>query len=88
MHDRPQRRDDVTAQPLDDELVIADPLNGESFVLNQTGRLIWERCDGTHTIQDIAEELSSMHGISVEQAHADTTELVQSFSASNLLTTE
>ena len=54
-------------------------MTGESFILNQTGRLIWERCDGERTAGDIAAEIAALHRIPVERALADVTELLESF---------
>lgn len=85
MQARPRRRADVTCAVLDDELIVYDPLNGQSFILNQTGRLIWERCDGEHTIDDMAEETARIHGVPFEQSHADITELLESLDLGNLL---
>lgn len=85
MHTRPRRRADVTCAELDDELIVYDPLNGQSFILNQPGRLIWERCNGENTIDDIAEESARLHGVTVEQTRADIAELLESFDLGNLL---
>lgn len=82
---RPRLRADLSVFALDDDLVVYDPTNGESFILNPTGRLVWERCDGQRSHDDIANEIAALHGISGEQAFADVTELLASFQRSNLL---
>lgn len=81
---RPQARADLSVYPLDDDLVVYDPRTGESFILNPTGRLVWERCNGERTSEDIAGEIAVLHGISAEQAYADITELLESFQQANL----
>lgn len=85
---RPRIRADLSVFPLDDELVIYDPVTGESFVLNQTGRLVWERCDGERTDGEIASELAARHGIPTEQAFADVSDLLSTFRQTNLLSAE
>jgi PqqD family protein of HPr-rel-A system len=82
---RPQPRADLSVFPLDDELVVYDPTSGESFLLNQSGRLVWELCNGERTPDDIARELAALHGIPTEQASTDTTELLESFRQARLL---
>ena len=82
---KPQPRADLSVFQLDDELVVYDPRNGESYILNQTGRLVWERCDGKRMAAEIASEIAELHGISDEQASADTAELLATFKRANLL---
>jgi hypothetical protein len=85
---QPQTRADLSAYPLDDELVIYDPENGESYILNPTGRLVWERCDGRRTSSDIAREIAALHGVSAANALTHVTELIATFEQSNLLTND
>lgn len=80
----PRIRADLSAFPLDDELVIYDPRTGESFILNVTGRLVYERCDGERTEADIADEIAAIHGIPVQQALIDVNELLMSFREANM----
>lgn len=81
----PRTRASLSLFPLDDDLVIYDPLNGESYILNPTGRFVWEHCDGTRTPGEIASGLAERHGIPINQALADTRELLEAFGQSNLL---
>jgi hypothetical protein len=82
----PQTRADLSVYPLDDELVVYDPENGGSYILNPTGRLVWERCDGRRTSDDIAREIAALHGVPATRALAHVTELIAMFEESNLLT--
>lgn len=81
----PARRADLSVFPLDEDLVVYDPETGESFVLNQTGKLVWEQCNGEHCAEDIAAEIAAMFDIPAGQAIADVTELLNSFEQANLL---
>jgi hypothetical protein len=40
-------------------------------VLNDTGLLIWQACDGNHTVPQIAAEVSLNFDVSREKAHTD-----------------
>ena len=82
----PRTRPDLSVYPLDDELVIYDPENGESYILNATGRLVWERCDGRRTSSDIAREIAVLHCVSAAHALEHVTDLLAMFEESNLLT--
>jgi hypothetical protein len=76
---------DVTVFPLDDDLVIYHVRTGQSFVLNQTGRLIWSLCDGTRTMTELAEEVSSMCHITLDQAQTDVGELIRDLTQNGLI---
>jgi len=82
---RPQVRADLSTFVLDDELVVFDHVTGESFVLNATGRFIWEYCTGTNTVEEIAAAVATEHAIPLAQALDDTRELLDSLEQSGLL---
>lgn len=85
MIDRPQPHAILSVVPLDEELVIYNPVTGASFVLNETGRLVWERCNGERTRQEIAREIAALHDITLDHALDDVTELLMSFQEVNLI---
>ena len=43
---------------LGDEVMLYDAANEKIHVLNHTAYLIWNFCDGYHTIKDIEEEMN------------------------------
>jgi sensor domain CHASE-containing protein len=45
-------------------------MNG-MIVLNDTGKFVWERLDGSHTPEQIAEALTETYEVSLEDARAD-----------------
>jgi hypothetical protein len=56
--------EDVVAREIEGELIIVPLTSGigdledELFTLNETGRLIWEKLNGTQTLRQIAESLN------------------------------
>jgi len=50
-------------------------MNG-MIVLNDTGKFIWERLDGSHTPEQIAAALGQADEVSSEAATGDVTEFV------------
>lgn len=81
----PKPRPDVSSFALDDELVVYDPVTGESFILNQTGRLVWERCDGQHTSAMIADEIATLYSVSRTDTLNDVRDLLATFVSASLL---
>ena len=57
------KRTDILSQEIDDETVLFDPKNRNSYALNQIGRIIWQLCDGEHTPYEISEEISEALGV-------------------------
>ncbi|NLH99090.1 MAG: PqqD family protein [Chthonomonadales bacterium] len=50
-------------------------MNG-MIVLNDTGKFIWERLDGSHTPAQIAQALVDVYDVSLEDATADVESFV------------
>ena len=82
---RPIRQSDVSAFPLDDELVLYEPEAGSTFVLNPTASFIWSLCDGDRTLEEVAEELADRYGVSEQQALSDVAALLESLERAGFL---
>jgi hypothetical protein len=56
--------EDIVARDIEGELIIVPLVSGIGdsddvlFTLNETGRAIWDKLDGKHSLTDIVEELS------------------------------
>ena len=83
--DRPIPESDVTAYPLDDELVLYDARTTVAHVLNPSAAKIWELCDGSRTLPELAQALSLTYGLDPQRAETDVSELVGTMRASGLL---
>jgi hypothetical protein len=75
--DRPRQRTDVAAEPLEDKAVLLDLVSGEYHILNRTGQLVWELCDGTRSIEELADALVAAYGVDRDQAMADVRYVVE-----------
>lgn len=53
--------------------------------LSEVGALIWSRCDGRHTLDDIAAEIAATYEVSAQQASADVLEFVSGLVESRLV---
>lgn len=82
---RPTPHPEVSAFPLDDELVLFDGRTGEAHVLNRTGAHIWGLCDGTRTVAQVARGTASRFGVSFRQALGDTRELLGELAHADLI---
>jgi hypothetical protein len=62
MTNTPTRREDLVCRQLDEtETLLYDPETEALHVLNPTARLIWELCDGEHTVADMVAAMESQY---------------------------
>ncbi len=52
------RKSDLVVQESSDELLIYDLKTNEAFCLNETSAIVWQLCDGKHSIKEIATKMS------------------------------
>jgi hypothetical protein len=76
----------VSSYPLDDELVLYAPSDGQAYVLNHTAAYVWQLLDGTRTEMAVARELADTYGQDYDDVLNDVRELVRHLSAVGLLT--
>lgn len=75
--------DEVVAREIEGELIIVPltsgvgDMEGELFTLNETGRAIWDRLDGSRSLKDVAAELQEDYDTPVEEIENDVTGLAQ-----------
>ncbi len=85
MSERPRARSDVRCRMLDDGFVLIDPRNDMAHTLNVVASIIWDSCDGEHTLEQIAEELRTLQGSEGRDILGDVNEAVDSFRKAGLL---
>jgi len=78
----------VSSYPLDDELVLYTPSDGQAYVLNHTAARIWHLLDGTRTEVTVARELADTFGENYDDVLGDVRELVQHLRTVGLLAAE
>jgi len=59
---RPVRREGAAAVELDDNLALYDEVGQFLILLNTSAAAVWERCDGTTTLEEMVGELAEAHG--------------------------
>lgn len=78
----------VSSYPLDDELVLYTPTDGQAYVLNHTAARIWSLLDGTRTETAVAQELADTFGQTYDEVLGDVRELVGHLQSVGLLTAD
>lgn len=77
-----QVNSEVLVTELDGELVLMHPARSEMFSLNASGRLIWRALPQTQAA--LGELLAARYGLSLEQAGADVSAVLQALSERDL----
>lgn len=54
----PLRRKDLNVNSVAGELLMYDPTNDHAHVLNGAAAFVWEHCDGTQTVDEIARAMA------------------------------
>ena len=85
MKERPKKRGDIVSGDVDDETVIYDSRNHNVHHLNLLGSVIWDLCDGNHTVKDITKEIVDVLKADHVQVERDVTKMIGEFQGKGLL---
>lgn len=72
----PRRREGVLKQRASGTVILLDLDEGQYFALNEVGGRVWELCDGTRSVSEVASLLSLEYEVSPETLLADLVELL------------
>ncbi len=82
----PQARVDLRLMDLGAELMLCDDGKKLVHILNSTARRIWDLCDGTHGVDEIAAEISAMFpGVAQERVLADVRAALRDLEAKGVI---
>ena len=68
---------DIISRRIGDNIVVIKDNGRSTHVLNKTAAFIWEMCDGTYGIDEIAAHLNECFDVSLEEARADVSEIIE-----------
>jgi PqqD family protein of HPr-rel-A system len=79
-------RDDITATPVGDGLVLLDRRSGRYWQLNATGTAILRALLDGAALMEAAQELARRSAVGIEQATADAAALLRQLRTARLVT--
>jgi len=82
---RPSTRPDLQYRELEDGGVVYDTNAERIHTLNLSAAYVWNCCDGSHALSDIATELHQQSNVSPEQALQDVSDVLAYFQREGLL---
>jgi coenzyme PQQ biosynthesis protein PqqD len=72
----PRRGEHIVARRGDDAVILLDPDSGHYYTLDDVGGRIWELCDGSRSVDEIADLLAAEYDAPAERIRADVIELL------------
>ena len=83
---RPTLRQDIEFRVLDDMSSVAvDPESGQAHALTPVATAIFERCDGTMTVEEISGEIVEIFDCAAGQAEKDVVAFLDDLAARELV---
>ncbi|MCZ6651504.1 MAG: PqqD family protein [Planctomycetota bacterium] len=83
---RPRKMDHLIQHGMDDEVLVYDPVVDRTHRLNVSAALIWELCDGTRSLEDIARVLTEQFEVEFDTALQDARTVLEQLKEEQLLT--
>ncbi len=81
---RPRRKPNIISRQ-DEERLLCNTENGDIKVLNSTGALMWDLCDGEHAMGDILDEITKKFKVKKEVAETDLKEFLEALEKLNFI---
>ncbi len=85
---RPRRRNHLIARGLDGETLLYDPVARRTHRLNPAAAVLWQTCDGRHSVDQLAAELTRHFEVAFEVALRDVRTALRQLEQENLLAAE
>ncbi|TGO02859.1 hypothetical protein PN36_17920 [Candidatus Thiomargarita nelsonii] len=82
----PLKKEDIVLRDIGDETVLYNPQTKAIHVLNKTSSMVWESCDGKHSLEMIEKKIRDKFEVSSAQdVKEDIIESLNKFSELGLI---
>jgi len=85
LQSRPRKAQDIMFQSMPPDTILLNLNNGYYYSTNPVGAAVWERCDGTRSVGEIADALSALFDAPKEDIERDVLQFVRDMSEEKLL---
>jgi hypothetical protein len=82
------RSSNPIAEPVDDELVMADIDAGKYYGLNNIARAIWQNLEHQITVEDLCNRLCEKYEVTTEQCSAEVLAFLKDMETRGLISVE
>ena len=85
---KPVRSAEIIVKEVGSETLLYSNHAGAIHILNPTAELIWQLCDGNHTLEDMKREIASSFSVDAEHdTMKDIKQTLETFNKKKLLET-
>jgi hypothetical protein len=81
-----ERNPRILVQHVSEQTVLLHPIDGRYFALDDVGSRVWELCDGSLTVAEIAARIHEEFDAPIGVIESDVLELVREFCDEELVT--
>ncbi|MEW5804174.1 MAG: PqqD family protein [bacterium] len=84
----PCRKDSLMLRDLDEETILYDPDTRQIHILNKTAFLVWQLCDGMHSIADMTAAITRTCSLTqgeIDRIEHDVRSIVSDFEAQGMV---
>ena len=81
----PRQNPDTPTRTIEGEAVVITPDDSQLHNLNQTATLIWERANGTQSLEEIFKEMLTTYEVEENELRADIIEFIQESQSKGML---
>ena len=81
----PKRIEKLPWRDVEGRTVVIQPRKGEIHELNSIATLLWQKADGTHSVNDMAQSITENFDIEFDQAEQDIKEFFYTLEARGLV---
>jgi hypothetical protein len=79
LNTRPKQQENFHSEVLEQEIILYFPGGGKFLYLNQTAALVWERCDGSLSANEIILALQAVFPEAAGEIRSDVEDTLDSF---------
>ena len=76
------------AEPVDDEIVMADIDAGKYYGLNDIGAAIWKKIEKKMTVEDLCRQICETYEVTPEECSAEVIAFLKDLESRNLILVE
>ena len=73
----PKRTTHLIEHRMGNEVLLYDPVASRTHRLNKSAAMIWDLCDGAHSVEELAGLLTAQFEVEFDRAYDDTQAVVQ-----------
>ncbi len=85
LESQPRRVERLVVQQVAGSAVLLNPDSGEYYGLDEVGGRVWELCDGTHSVLQIATLLAQEYDAPLATIQADVLDLLEDLAREKLV---